>query len=145
MHWNKLKPTHYFTEPVEHIYSLDIFDSLEYDKLYENQNNLDHHTWQDFDKKYRIGFEFYDDLRQIDKRREIICLWFFRERNDRNNGQHITLAGKDISYSPNAFLITKSNDILIKEGTKRQYIRRPCIQLDMSSGQYDEIVQNFKN
>ena len=40
MNWEKLKKDHFKTDPVEHIYVSTIFDRLEYDILYENQNNL---------------------------------------------------------------------------------------------------------
>ena len=59
MNWKKLKPQHYFKEPVEHIYATAIVDIKEYDSLYENQNNLSHQIWQDVDTKYKIGFEFF--------------------------------------------------------------------------------------
>ena len=94
MNWEKLKPNHYFKEPVEYIYSSTIFDLKEYDKLYENQNNLNHKVWQDFDKKYKIGFQFLDDIRDINLMKEVICLWFFKERNDRSGGEDIELSGK---------------------------------------------------
>ena len=35
MNWDKLKPNHYFRDPITHIYAQDIFDTKEYDKLYE--------------------------------------------------------------------------------------------------------------
>ena len=40
MNWLKLKKQHYFKEPVEFIYTSELFDRLEYDALYENQNDL---------------------------------------------------------------------------------------------------------
>ena len=40
MNWEKLKPVHYFKEPVTYFYSSSIFDTKEYDALYENQNNF---------------------------------------------------------------------------------------------------------
>ena len=80
MNWEKLKPNHYFDDPVTHIYTQSMFDTREYDRLYENQNNLNHQSWQEFDSKYRTGFEFKNGFSDIDFNREIICLWFFKER-----------------------------------------------------------------
>ena len=44
MRWKNIKPSHYFKDPVIHIYSQTVFDVKEYDRLYENQNNLDHQS-----------------------------------------------------------------------------------------------------
>ena len=143
MHWEKLKQSHYHAEPVEYIYSSTIYDSLEYDKLYENQNNLNHAVWQEFDKKYKTGFEFNDDIQNIDTKREVIFLWFFKERSDRSGGDEINLAGKIIKYFPNTFFITRSNDIKVIKG-KKTYIRRPFLQLDMDVTRYEQIMSRFR-
>ena len=143
MNWEKLKPQHYFKEPVEHIYSSTIFDIKEYDKLYENQNNLDHTVWQDFDKKYKTGFQLLDDIREINLMKEVLCLWFFKERNDRSGGEDIDLSGKKITYFQNAFLITKSKKIKVLE-KKDEYIRRPCLQIDMDLKTYNQILEKIK-
>ena len=79
MNWEKIKPVHFYKDPVEHFYMSSIFDMLEYDRLYENQNNLEHRVWQEFDEQYKTGFQFFEDLRQLDKKKEIICLWFFKK------------------------------------------------------------------
>ena len=39
MNWLKLKKQHYFKEPVEYFYASSIFDTKEYDALYENQDD----------------------------------------------------------------------------------------------------------
>ena len=142
MNWEKLKSQHYHKEPVEYIYTRSIFELKEYDKLYENQNNLTHKVWKDFDEKYRVGFEFLDDIRDINKDKDIMCLWFFKERNDRSAGTDIKIAGHTITYYPNTFLITESKDIKILE--KNEYIRRPVVQLDLSRKTYKSIVERFQ-
>ena len=142
MNWEKLKSQHYHKEPVEYIYTRSIFDLKEYDKLYENQNNLMHEVWKDFYEKYRVGFELLDDIRDINKDKDIICLWFFKERNDRSAGTDIKIAGHTITYYPNTFLITESKDIKILE--KNEYIRRPVVQLDLSRKTYKSIVERFQ-
>ena len=141
MNWEKLKPQHYHKEPVEYIYARSIFELKEYDKLYENQNNLMHAVWKDFDEKYCIGFEFLDDIRDINKDKDIMCLWFFKERNDRSAGTDIKIAGKTITYYPNTFLITESKDIKILE--KNEYIRRPVLQLDLSTSIWNTMLERF--
>ena len=141
MNWEKLKSQHYHKEPVEYIYTRSIFDLKEYDKLYENQNNLMHEVWKDFDEKYRVGFEFLDDIRDINKDKDIMCLWFFKERNDRSAGNNIKISGKTITYYPNTFFITESKDIKILE--KNEYIRRPVLQLDLSTSTWNTMLERF--
>lgn len=142
MNWEKLKPNHYFKDPVEHIYSMSLYNANDYDKLYENQNNLNHQTWQDFDSKYKTGFELKEDFSDLDFNKEIMCLWFFKERND-NTTSFVHVNGKELTYAPNTFLVTKSKDIKLVQ-TKRKYIRHPFIQLDLSLQQYDNIVTKFQ-
>ena len=144
MNWNKLTSKHYFTEPVEYIHAINIFDSLEYDKLYENQNNLNHEVWQEFDKKYKTGFEFKEDITNIDLNKEIIALWFFKERSDNTSSPDINIAGRILTYFPNAFILTKSKDISIVDNKKRKYIRRPFVQLDISEKTFEAICKNIK-
>jgi hypothetical protein len=141
MNWGKLKPHHYHKEPVEYIYARTLFDLKEYDNLYENQNNLMHEVWKDFDEKYRVGFEFLDDIRDINKDKDIMCLWFFKERTDRSAGNDIKISGKTITYYPNTFFITESKDIKILE--KNEYIRRPALQLDLSTSTWNTMLERF--
>ena len=142
MNWEKLKTNHFFKEPVEHIYTSTVYDIKDYDKLYENQNFLSHQVWQEFDKKYKTGFQLFDDIRDIDINREIICVWFFKDRNDRSGGEDILLKDKKIKYQPNTFLITKSKDIKIID-KQDEYIRRPFIQLDLSDIVWQTILERF--
>jgi hypothetical protein len=144
MNWEKLRKSHYHKEPVEYIYATGIFNLKEYDKLYENQNNLSHQIWQDFDTKYKIGFEFFKDLREFNKNKEVICLWFFKERSDNNKNNAIELEGKNIMYTPNTFFITKSKNIKINDREK-QWPYRPVLQLDLSIKEYNKIRKMVNN
>jgi len=143
MNWDKLRKAHLRKEPVEFIYASGIVKLDEYDRLYENQNNLEHQVWKDFYKKYKVDYKFYKDLTEFDKDKEVICLWFFRDRNDQSKGNDIVLAGKKITYFHNTFLITQCKDIEILEN-KKQYIHRPFVQIDLNKKTYNEIVKKFK-
>ena len=140
MNWLEIKKSHYHKEPVEHILADAIFNLKEYEILYENQNNLSHQIWQDFDTKYKIGFEFFKDLREFNKDKEVICLWFFKERSDNSKNNDIELEGKNIMYSPNTFFITKSKNIKISDKGKR-WPYRPVLQLDLSIKEYNKIIK----
>jgi hypothetical protein len=142
MNWEKLKPSHYFKDPVEHIYSQTIFDQQEYDKLYENQNNLEHHVWQEFDKKYKVGFEFKEKFSDIDLDKQVMCLWFFKERSN-STASYVQVDDKQLTYLSNTFLITKSKKISFVE-TKKKYIRYPLVQLDLMNEQFENIVKRFR-
>ena len=143
MNWEKLKKPHYFEEPVEHVLATAIFSLKDYDSLYENQNNLSHQVWQEFDAKYKVGYEFLQDIRDLDLDKEVICLWFFRERSDRDAGNDIELNGKIITYYQNTFFITKSKKIKILE-RKKFFPRRPALQIDLNTKQFDKIVDEIK-
>ena len=140
MNWEKIKKSYYYKEPVEHILAPAIFNLDEYDSLYRNQNDLSHQVWQDFDIKYKKGFEFFKDLREFNKDKEVICLWFFKDRDDRKTGNDIDLEGKIIKYKPNTFLITRSKNIKIIE-RKVPLPNRPVLQLDLSIKEYNKIIK----
>ena len=144
MNWDSIKKQHIFKEPVEHIYTAELFDRKEYDKLYENMNNLEHPLWTEFDSKYKIPFELYYDIRDINKNKEVICLWFFMDRNDKSSGGDIVLAGKKLRYFHNTFLITQSKDIMILETNPKQYIHRPFVQLDLKESKYKQLLEKGK-
>jgi hypothetical protein len=145
MNWEKLRKTHYHEEPVEHILATAIFSLKEYDSLYENQNNLSHQVWQEFDTKYKVGYEFLQDIKDVSLNKEVICLWFFKDRSDRDAGVDIDLSGKLITYYPNTFLITKSKKLKILKRKKNFAPGRPAIQIDLNTEQFDKIVDRFKN
>ena len=71
-----------------------------------------------------------------------MCLWFFKERNDRSAGTDIQISGKNITYYPNTFFITESKDIKILE-KKNEYIRRPVLQLDLPTSVWNTILERF--
>ena len=140
MNWEKIKKSYYYKEPVEHILAPALYNIDEYDSLYRNQNNLSHQVWQDFDAKYKIGFEFFKDLREFNKDKEVICLCFFKDRDDKKTGNDVDLEGKIIKYKPNTFLITRSKNIKIIE-RKSVLPNRPVLQLDLNVEEYNKIIK----
>jgi hypothetical protein len=142
MNWERLNRKECFKDPVGHIHSNQVFNTAEYDKLYENQNTLDHQIWLDFHKQYKTDFCFLEDINDIDLNKPVICLWFFKERNDLKPGPNINIAGKMIQYAPNTFLVTESKDISIVEN-KKKYLRRPVLQLDLKLKDYKNILKRF--
>ena len=142
MNWDKLKPQNYHTEPVEHILATNIINLNDYDKLYENQNNTQHHTWKEFCDQHKTKARLHENFDTIDYDPDVICLWFFKERND-GTAAYVHLAGKQIKYNPNVFLLTKSKSIKFFN-TTRKYIRHPLFQLHMEVNTYNNIVKKFQ-
>ena len=144
MIWEKLRKPHYHKEPVEYIHATGIFSIREYDSLYENQNNLSHQVWQEFDTKYKTGYEFLQDIQDLNLNKEVICLWFFKDRGDKDAGNDISLNGKIIIYLPNTFFITESKELKILK-RKKFFPNRPALQIDLSKKIFAEITEPFKN
>ena len=141
MNWERLNRTECFKDPVLHIHSNQVFRTSEYDKLYENQNTLDHQTWLDFHKQYKTDFCFLEDINDIDLNKSVICLWFFKERSNRTV-PHVSINDKLLAYHPNTFLVTQSKNIKFIE-PKRKYIRNPLVQLDLPLIKYKELLTRF--
>lgn len=143
MYWERLVKHQLKKEPVPHIIASRLVAPEVYDALYENQNNLQHHTWKNFQNEFDLEFDFKEDIKNIDLTEPVIALWLFRERADRGSSPDINLAGKPIKYAHNTFIITKSKDIKIIEKSKI-YIRRPFVQFKMSVAEFDKIVESLK-
>jgi len=142
--FQKLKKTHLYQDPIEHIYASDIFDIKEYDKLYENQNNPNHKVWKDFQTTYNFKkIRFFNDLNDVKLDETILCLWFFKDRNDRNKGKDIKIKDKTIRYLPNTFFILynscQNNIKILKRDT--MVLTRPCLQLYFDYETYDKIIK----
>tara|TARA_B100000749_G_C18080476_1_gene323450 strand:+ start:77 stop:532 length:456 start_codon:yes stop_codon:yes gene_type:complete len=143
----KLKKTHLYQDPIEHIYASNIFDIKEYDKLYENQNNPNHKVWKDFQTTYNFKkIRFFNDLNNVELDETILCLWFFKDRSDRNKGKDIKIKDKTILYLPNTFFILynscQNNIKILKRDT--MVPTRPCLQLYFDYETYDNICQHIK-
>ena len=137
--FKRLDKRYYHTDPVEHIYGQQIRTVAEYDDLYENQTRFEGTVWTKFKETYNLKCQFYDDIRDINLLKEVICLWFFRERADRSAGNDILLKDKTITYNPNALFVTSSKEIKIVK-RKKFFPRRPCVQIDINN----EIYLNIK-
>ena len=139
--FDKLNKRHFFPDPHEYIYAQHIVALEEYEKLYENCNNLEHEAWKNFDAKYKVGFEFHEDVNDVDLKREIICLWFFRDRNDKDAGNDIKLGDKIVPFKTNTFFITPTK--IAFNQRKKYFIRRPCLQIDMNKEMYVNIKKRL--
>jgi hypothetical protein len=128
----------YYHENPEYILGTLFRTVAEYDDLYENQTRFDGKVWTKFKETHNIRCQFHEDLTDADLTRDITCLWFFRERSDRDPGNDIKLEGKRIVYVGNKILITPSKDVKIQK-RKTYFPRRPVVQIDVSKDMYDNI------
>ena len=137
--YKRLDKKYHHTDPVEHILGRTFRPVAEYDDLYENQPRFDGFVWTKFKETYNLNCQFHNDLQDVDFSKDITCLWFFRERSDRDAGNDIKLADKVITFQANTLFITPSKEIKIQK-RKKFFPRRPCVQIDIS----DEIYVNIK-
>jgi len=143
--FNKILKSHLQYYPVEHIYSNNLLDINEFDRLYENQSRFNGERWTEFKNKHKLDCTFLNDLNNINMQVKVLCLLFFKERADNKKSQDIKIGVKEIKYIQNALLILPNNlstfNILTR---KKPYIRRPCLQINLSLKQYNHIIGNLK-
>jgi len=143
MLWDKIKKEHYHTTPVEYFRTSSIFSQIEYEKLYENQNYLEHKYWQNLSALLHMPWTYHIDLGSVNRDVAVTCLWFFKDRADRNSGNYITCKDKVIVYGPNTFFFTKFKDYMIMP-KKDNILNRPTVQLHMTEQQYQTILDRFQ-
>ncbi|OUU23454.1 MAG: hypothetical protein CBB97_13425 [Candidatus Endolissoclinum sp. TMED37] len=125
------------------IYIKNFYKDEEYNKLYENQNNLSHTTWQNFKNKIRFKYKFFKDVEQADYSKPVICLWFFKERSDNKINKDILISGKSVEYAPNNLILFDNNDKTIYIRDRKIY-KRPVVQFDINLDDY-KIILNISN
>ena len=141
--FKNLKKEHLIKDP-ECFHAQIIIPLNVYDTLYENQNRFDSGVWKEFKTKHKIKCKFFNDISDIDLSKEIICLWFFKDRNDKNAGNDITLGeNKIIIFEHNTFFITPLKKI--KFNTRKRYFPfRPCVQIELTKEDYVNIKKDCK-
>jgi hypothetical protein len=140
--YKRLDKKYHHTDPVEHILGTTFRPVAEYDDLYENQTRFDGVVWTKFKETYNLNCQFHNDLQDVDFSKDITCLWFFRERSDRDAGNDIKLADKVITFHANALFITPSKEIKIQK-RKVYFPRRPCVQIDINNEVYVNIKKGL--
>ena len=139
--YKRLDKKYYHTDP-ECILGSTFQTVAEYDDLYENQTRFDGTVWNKFKDRHNIDCVFHENLEDADLTRDITCLWFFRERSDRDPGNDIKIEGKVIVYTANKVLITPSQDIKIQR-RKKFFPRRPVVQIFINKEMYVSIKERL--
>ena len=140
--FKKLNKRYHHTDPVEHILGRTFHPVAEYDDLYENQTRFNGVVWTKFKETYNLKCQFHNDLQDVDFSNDITCLWFFRERADRDAGNDIKLADKVVAFQANVLFITPSKEIKIQK-RKVFFPRRPCVQIDINNEMYLNIKKGL--
>ena len=110
----------------------EVVDRKYYDKLYENQKDLDHPLWQQFNDTYNLKFKFIENIEHI-QQGGTICVWFFKERpatKKIKKYKDLEINGHDITYQPNTVLLTNQKINFLEN---KSVLRRPCVQIDIES------------
>ena len=147
--FNKILKSHFSNDPIEHIYTNNLLDIEEFDRLYENQSRFDSKLWTEFKNKHKLDCTFLNDLNDINMQVDVLCLLFFKERADNKKSQDIEIGvmdiQKEIKYIQNSLLILPNHLLTFSILTRKNpYIRRPCLQIKLSLKQYNDIISNLK-
>lgn len=145
MIFQQLQKKHLKNQNGKFIYANSIAGDKEYEKLYENQNNQSHQSWQKFIAESPYKFTFYNDLDDIDLTKNPLCLWFFKERSDSKKGKDIIRNNSYIEYMPNTlFIFNKDNRSEFKILPKKESIhRRPVVQFEIKFEDYQSLVNKL--
>ena len=147
--FNKILKSHFSNDPVEHIYTNNLLDIKEFDRLYENQSRFNNKLWTEFKNKHKLDCTFLNDLNDVNMQVDVLCLLFFKERADNKKSQDIEIGvmdiQKEIKYIQNSLLILPNHLLTFSILTRtKPYIRRPCLQIKLSLKQYNDIISNLK-
>lgn len=139
--YKRLHKKYYHSAP-EYILATTFRPVAEFDDLYENQTRFEGTAWTKFKTTFNINCTFHENLEDADLTGDVTCLWFFRERSDRDPGNDIKIEGKVIVYQANKLLITPSKDIKIQK-RKKYFPRRPVVQIDINMEDYVSIKKEL--
>ena len=112
----------------------NIIEPSQYEILYENQVYDSLQYWKDFKNVFNLNYKFLNDITDLKQQNDIICLWFFPERRNKDTRRieffDLQINGRDIKYEPNTVLITNKNVNILEN---KFVLRRPCVQIDIQS------------
>ena len=112
----------------------NIIEPRQYEILYENQVYDSLQYWDDFKNVFNLNYKFLNDITDLKQQNDIICLWFFPERRNKDTKRmeffDLQINGRDIKYIPNTVLITNKQIDILKN---KFVLRRPCVQIDIQS------------
>ena len=128
-HSNYIKEQNFF-------YITNFIEQQVFDKLYENQNNLQHFVWKQITERIHYPFKLYKDIQHFDQDHEVICLLFFKDRNQKVLRKDLSLNDTNIVYNQNCMLIYDNTNkrqfrIKVKKG-----FNRPVLQFEISHSEY---------
>ena len=81
-----------------------------------------------------------DFIPDIDTNKDIIALWFFKDRGDKFKGTDIELNGKIIAYTANTFFITPGQNKFKINKRKKWTFNRTALQLDLNIEQWKDLL-----
>ena len=140
---DKIKHSNYM-EKQNFFYITNFVQEHLYDKLYENLNDLEHFVWKQITDRIHYPFVLHKDIGQFEKDDEVICLLFFKDRNQKVLRKDLSLDDTDIVYNQNCMLIydnTNKRQFRIKE---KKGFNRPVLQFKISYSEYNNFLKRVK-
>jgi len=140
---DKIKHSNYI-EKQNFFYITNFVEEHLYDKLYENLNDLEHFVWKQITDRIHYPFVLHKDIGQFEKDDEVICLLFFKDRNQKVLRKDLSLDDTDIVYNQNCMLIydnTNKRQFRIKE---KKGFNRPVLQFKISYSEYNNFLKRVK-
>lgn len=140
---DKIKHSNYI-EKQNFFYITNFVEEHLYDKLYENLNDLEHFLWKQITDRIHYPFVLHKDIGQFEKDDEVICLLFFKDRNQKVLRKDLSLDNTDIVYNQNCMLIydnTNKRQFRIKE---KEGFNRPVLQFKISYSEYNNFLKRVK-
>lgn len=110
------------------VYITHLLEMLDYDRLYENINNLDHFRWQEFVQNEHVQVEYIEDFGTITTTKPKTGYWFFKDRNDRR-ATEFKILDKIYQYKPNAFLYTAQKYAITHIKLEQNFQSKPAIKI----------------
>jgi len=133
-----------YIEKQNFFYITNFVEEHLYDKLYENLNDLEHFVWKQITNRIHYPFVLHKDIGQFEKDDEVICLLFFKDRNQKVLRKDLSLDDTDIVYNQNCMLIydnTNKRQFRIKE---KKGFNRPVLQFKISYSEYNNFLKRVK-
>ena len=125
-----------YMEKQNFFYITNFVEEHLYDKLYENLNDLEHFLWKQITDRIHYPFVLHKDIGQFEKEDEVICLLFFKDRNQKVLRKDLSLDDTNIVYNQNCMLIydnTNKRQFRIKE---KKGFNRSVLQFKISHSEY---------
>jgi hypothetical protein len=139
---------HCHKDPIPHIYCKNFIKLDNYDRLYEQWNNIEHERWKTFINQNYIDVYFHDDfIKTLTPKQDEIYIgyWFFRQRTDRSSTGDIHISNvkeeKILTYYQNTLLVLEAKNSLVVKPRRDKLPTRPFCEIYFSKETNEKIKE----